>query len=313
MNRVAKSAGRSQAAICLHTKSNASGRSFRRGVIVACGLLALPSIALSAPVKLWETTGLKTPESALPVPAEGIAYVSNVAGKPTDKDGNGFISKISLKDGKVVTLEWATGLDAPKGLALVGDTLYAADIDKLAEINTKTGKIVALHDAPGATFLNDVAADGKGNVYVSDSNTSTIWRLANGKFEKWLETPDLKFPNGVHVSGDKLIVAAWGAPGTSAPTAAPANLLEVSLADKTIRQIGDKPIGNLDGLEPFDADSFLVTDWVAGALYKVDKTGKADMLLDLDQGSADIGYVPEEHMVLIPMMMSDKLVAYRLN
>ena len=102
------------------------------------------------------------------MPAEGIAYVSNVAGKPTDKDGNGFISKISLKDGKVVTLEWATGLDAPKGLALVGDTLYAADIDKLAEINTKTGKIVALHDAPGATFLNDVAADGKGNVYVSD-------------------------------------------------------------------------------------------------------------------------------------------------
>ncbi len=87
------------------------------------------------PVVLWETTGLKTPELALPVPAEGFAYVSNVAGKPTDKDGNGFISKVSLADGKIIALEWAKGLDAPKGLALAGGKLYASDIDKLVEID----------------------------------------------------------------------------------------------------------------------------------------------------------------------------------
>ncbi len=90
---------------------------------------------------LWETTGLKTPKSALPVPAEGFAYVSNVAGKPTDKDGNGFISKVSLADGKIIALEWAKGLDAPKGLALAGGKLYTADIDKLVEIDPKTGKV----------------------------------------------------------------------------------------------------------------------------------------------------------------------------
>ena len=76
------------------------------------------------PTVLWETTGLKTPELALPVPAEGFAYVSNVAGNPTDKDGNGFISKVSLADGKIIALEWAKGLDAPKGLALAGGKLY---------------------------------------------------------------------------------------------------------------------------------------------------------------------------------------------
>ena len=266
------------------------------------------------PAVLWETTGLKTPESALAVPAEGFAYVSNVAGNPTDKDGNGFISKISLADGKVIALEWAKGMDAPKGLALAGGKLYTADIDKLVEIDPASGQILTKYDAPGSTFLNDVAADAQGNIYVSDSNTSAIWRLAGGKLEKWIDDPALKFANGLYVDGDKLIVAAWGAPGTSSKSAAaPANLLEVNIADKKISDLGDgTPVGNLDGIEPI-GDDFLVTDWPAGALYRIDRKGKATQLLDLDQGSADIGYVPETGLLLIPMMMSDKLVAYKVK
>jgi outer membrane protein assembly factor BamB len=269
--------------------------------------------ANAEPAVLWETTGLKTPESALPVPAEGFAYVSNVAGKPTDKDGNGFISKVSLADGKVIALEWAKGMDAPKGLALAGGKLYASDIDKLVEIDPASGKILAKYDAPGAKFLNDIAVDAQGNVYVSDSSTSTIWRLAGAKFEKWIDDPALKFPNGLYVDGDKLIVAAWGAPGTSAQSSAPSNLLSISLADKKISDLGDgTPVGNLDGIEPI-GDDFLVTDWVAGALYRIDRKGKATQLLDLDQGSADIGYVPKTGLLLIPMMMSEKLVAYKVQ
>jgi hypothetical protein len=285
-----------------------------RWVGAALTLLAAASPAVCAPVKLWETTGLKTPESALPDPTGTFAYVSNVNGNPTDKDGNGFISKVALKDGKMLALQWATGLNGPKGMALANGHLYVSDIDELIEIDPADGKIIKRYEAPGAKFLNDVAADGAGRVYVSDSSTSSIWRLADGKLETWLEGPELKFPNGVHVSDDKLIIAAWGAPGTSASSSAPANLLEVSIPDKAVRDLGDgTPVGNLDGLEPLDDKSFLVTDWVAGALYKIDATGKAEQLLDLDQGSADIGWLPAEHLLLIPMMMSDKLVAYRIE
>jgi DNA-binding beta-propeller fold protein YncE len=284
---------------------------------MAMALMAASAVlagGCAQPVVLWETTGLKTPESALPVPAEGFAYVSNVAGGPTDKDGNGFISKVSLADGKIIALEWAKGMDAPKGLALAGGKLYTADIDKLVEIDPASGQILTKYDAPGSTFLNDVAADAQGNVYVSDSNTSTLWKLAGGKLEKWIDDPALKFPNGLYVDGDKLIVAAWGAPGTSAKkTSAPSNLLTVSLADKKIADLGDgTPVGNLDGIQPI-GDDFLVTDWVAGALYRIDRKGKATQLLDLDQGTADIGYVPGTGLLLMPMMMSDKLVAYKVQ
>ena len=89
-----------------------------KSVSMAVGLMAASAVFAGAhaqPTVLWETTGLKTPELALPVPAEGFAYVSNVAGNPTDKDGNGFISKVSFADGKIIALEWAKGMDAAEG------------------------------------------------------------------------------------------------------------------------------------------------------------------------------------------------------
>jgi len=280
----------------------------------ALAILVWASPAMCKPVELWETTGLATPESALPVPQAGFAYVSNINGDPAGKVANGFISKVSLKDGKIIALKWAEGLDAPKGMALANGRLYVSDIDRLVEIDIADGRIVARYDAPGAKFLNDVTADGDGNVYVSDSSTSAIWRLADGKLEKWMEGEALKFPNGLHAVGDKLIIAAWGSPGTSAATSAPANLVEVSIPDKTVRDLGDgTPVGNLDGIESLDEKSFLVTDWVAGALYRIDTAGHAEKLLDLDQGSADIGWVPAERLLLIPMMKDDKLVAYKIE
>lgn len=285
---------------------------------IAFGLAVLALLVLAAPsqaepVKLWETTGFKGPESALPVPAEGFAYVSNVAGKPTEKNGNGFISKVALEDGKIIELEWAKGMNAPKGLALAGGLLYTSDIDEFVAIDTKTGKIAARYAAPGAKFLNDVTADSTGRVYVSDTGTSAIWRLADGKFEKWLESKDLNNVNGLLAHGDKLIIAPWGKRREDG-SAEPARLLEVSLKDKTIRPLGDgEPIGNLDGVEPFDASAYLVTEFMGGGLYRVDTSGAAKLMIDLDQSTADIGYVPATRTVLIPMLRKDKLLAYRLE
>jgi hypothetical protein len=288
-----------------------------RSIVLVGAVLALlggaQSVLCGGPVELWESTGLKTPESALPDPTATFAYVSNIDGDPLAKDGNGFISKVDLKDGKILELKWATGLDAPKGLALVGDKLYVSDIDRLVAIDTGTGKAAAEYPAPGAVFLNDVAADAEGRVYISDSGTSTIWRLADGKFEKWMEGPELKYPNGLLAKGDKLIIAAWGA-AKSASTYAPANLLEIDIPDKKVRDLGSgAPVGNLDGIEPLTDTSFLVTDWIAGALFVINEKGDVERLLDLNQGSADIGWLPNERLLLIPMMKDDKLVAYRLK
>ncbi|CAK9077875.1 Uncharacterized protein SCF082_LOCUS37328 [Durusdinium trenchii] len=280
--------------------------------------IAIPLIALSVaacsgstePVKEWELSGFENPESALPDVEDEVIYVSNVAGQPNGKDGNGYISKIS-PDGKMIQDKWVRGLHAPKGMVIVQDRLYVADIDALIEIDLTDGKIVRRHIAQGAKILNDVAADSEGRVYVSDWGSQAIWRFEDGRFEKWLESDDLQSPNGLFVESDKLIVAAWG---TMNPddfsTKVPGRLLSVDIADKTITPLGEKPIGNLDGIEPFDAETYIVSDWVAGKVFQIDREGSAKELLSLSQGSADLGFISGTRTAIIPLMMDNKVVAY---
>lgn len=281
--------------------------------IVAGSMLACVATASAEPKQLWEVSEVKNPESALADLTSGVIFVANVNGGMTDKDSNGFISTVSL-DGRLIKGDWVTGLDAPKGLATIKDKLYVADIDQLVEIDIKEGKVLNKFPAKDAKFLNDVAASSEGHVYVSDTGTDTIWRLADGKFEPWLQSEQLTGPNGLLVQGDQLIVASFGKVGANGPEG-PSNLKAVSLADKTVKPLGDgSAIGNLDGLEALDATHFLVTDFMGGKLLRVDAdTGKAETLLTLTQGAADIAYIAASRVVIIPNMTDSKLTAYKLD
>ena len=271
------------------------------------------SPAVAAPTLLWEVTGLANPESALPDAKGGVIYVSNVNGEAGAKDGNGFIAKVSL-DGKIVDLKWSTGFNAPKGLALAGGKLYAADIDELVEIDVKDGKITNRFPAKDAKFLNDVAADAAGNVYVSDMATNTIWKLSGGKFEVWLNDAKLENPNGIFVEGENLRVAAWGVMTDGFATKVPGHLLSVTLDGKAISNVGDgKPFGNLDGLEPLGGGAYLLTDWMAGKVMKFGSDSSVETLLELGQGAADIGYDPATKTMYVPQMMKSTLQAYKVE
>jgi sugar lactone lactonase YvrE len=283
----------------------------RRVVLFLLASLILPASAVAAPTLLWETKGLAQPESVVQDPATGAIYVSNIAGAIMQKDGNGFIAKLK-PDGTVSTREWVKGLNAPTGLALYDRTLYAADVDELVEINVASGEIVKRHEAKGAIFLNDVAVGQDGTVYVSDTPMNTIWRLKDGLFEPWLANDALKGPNGLLVEGDRLIVSSFGQlPDQGTPELG--GLLAIDLNDQSVRTIRDDLIGNLDGLQSFEPGIYLVTDWAAGTLYRVGPKGKSERLLKLNKGSADFVYLADQKTVLVPIMLSNTLVAYALE
>jgi hypothetical protein len=53
------------------------------------------------------------------IPLKMFCLLSNIDGKPDEKDGRGFISKISPVNGTIIELNWVTGLNAPKVWRLV--------------------------------------------------------------------------------------------------------------------------------------------------------------------------------------------------
>ena len=206
--------------------------------------------------KLWETpANLKNPESVAYSAKQNVLFVSNVNGKPDQKDQNGFISKVSLSNGSIIELNWVAGLNAPKGIAISNDgsKLYVSDITDLVEIDIASGKIIKRFNALGSSFLNDVVADNQGNIYVSDTGINTIYKLdsntRNSALQVLLQSPQLNGPNGLLVDNNKnkLIVVSLG------PLSKPGGGIEVvDLKNKTISTLGKEgttsPFGGLDGI-----------------------------------------------------------------
>lgn len=262
--------------------------------------------------KLWEIGGVKNPESVAYDKTNDVLYVSSVNGPPAAKDGNGFISRIST-GGRMLTPEWITGLDAPKGMDVVNGKLYVSDIDTLVEIDIATGTISHRYHAEGGKFFNDVAAGADGTVYVSDSATQTIHRLKDGQFETWLTDAQLNSPNGLQVEKNRLLVASTGKFTEQGPVP-DGQLLAVSLADKSISSAsGGKALGNLDGLEPDAGRGYYLTDWPAGKLLYLPRSGGVRELLSVEPGTADLEYIPSKHLIVIPLMMSSHVVAYKVH
>ncbi len=277
-------------------------------------LLCLANIATADSLPIlqpaWQTAAIfEGPESVIYDAKQKILYVSNVNGQATEENGKGYISQLSLT-GELINQHWVDGLDAPKGLAIFGDKLYVADIKQLVEIDINTGKISQRYPTTDAVFLNDVAADNNGNIYVSDMLTDQIYRLANGKFSSWIKDPALEFPNGLLVEDNQLIVGSWGVITDGFATETPGHLKTISLKDKTITALGSGlPAGNLDGVEPDGKGNYYVTDWMRGALLHITPAGEAHTLIAFNQGSADHEVI--DGLVIVPMMLDGRVLAYR--
>ena len=273
-------------------------------------LLAVAGMSQAAgPEPLWTLPGFAQPESVVFAANQNVLYVSNINGEGTAKDGNGFISKVS-PDGRMIKRDWLRGLNAPKGLGYKNGLLYIADIDELLVVDTGNGRVKSRHKAAGAKFLNDVALDAGGRVYVSDTFTNAIWRRNGESLGGMLSTPKLEGPNGLVVEGDKLIVGSWGVlTGNGFETSSEGYLQSVDRTTNALEaRFAPIPFANIDGLVSDGRGGYIVSDWAHGNVYKVSATGEATLWLLLEQGSADIAM-----RLLVPMMLNNELRAYALD
>ncbi len=259
----------------------------------------LPPEDVEASLELiWETdTSLITNESVLYYPEKGQILVSNINGKPTDQDGNGYLSLLDI-DGAIEVQEWVTGLDAPKGMAISNGTLYVTNIDELVEVDIAEGIIKNRYAVDGAKFLNDVSI-GQGVVYFSDMTTGKLHALVDGEVLTIAEGLDNL--NGLAYNDETRKLYMLNNSG-----------LQVRSEDGSISTINTEVTGG-DGLIILEDGVFLASRW-QGEIWIIED-GTATKLLDSkgDMQTADIGYIPEAKMVLVPRFFSNKVSAYKLS
>lgn len=249
--------------------------------------------------KLWETdTVVRVPESVLPDAKKGILYVSEIDGNPNAIDGKGGVAKITV-DGKIIDLDFTTGLNAPKGLGRFGNELYAADLSEVAVIDISTGKVKSKIAIDSAKALNDITVDDKGIVYVSDSKTKKIHRIESGRVTTFLT--NVGGVNGLKAVGTDLYILGGQ------------KFMKADSEGK-LTQIAMLSCGG-DGIEPVGNGDFLITCW-SGHIFYVTADGKIETLLDIEEkkvNTADLAYDTVKHILYVPSFWGKKVMAFKLT
>lgn len=259
--------------------------------------------------------GLLDPESVLHDSAADVYVVSNVNGQPLDKDGNGFISRVS-PDGRMLAVRWIAGgqngvtLNAPKGSGIVGDTLYVADIDVVRRFHRVTGAPLGEIPVPGAGFLNDLAVGPDGTVYVTDtglrmgagrmqaSGTDAVHRIRGGQAQPLVKGPELGSPNGMVVDADGGVTVAGMTSG---------EIYHVSADGRTRTPLRAPRRGQLDGMVRTRGGSLLVSDWKRSSVHRIHADAEPEVAVKDLPSPADIGYDARRNRLLVPLMTVNRL------
>lgn len=252
--------------------------------------------------RLWATdTVLRTPESVLYDQARNVIYVANVNLNPWEKDGNGFISKLDT-NGNILELQWVSGLNGPKGMGILNDHLYVADIDEVVEINLESGAIVNKYFIEGNPTLNDITV-GNGVIYISGSDSNKVFMLKDGRVTLLFEG-DFGRPNGLYAESGRLLMI----------TTISSELKAFDLETGQITVLVDS-IGHGDGIVPAGDGDYLASSW-RGEIFYLTPGWKRIQLLDTrdaEINAADIDYIVEQQMLLVPTFHKNQVVAYRVE
>lgn len=286
---------------------------------IACCLVVAPQDA-NAPRHVVTIAGLDAPVCVLHDPEQDVYFVSNINGAGTARDNNGYISRLS-PDGAIVTRKFIEGgrdgatLNAPKGLAIVGEDLWVADIDTVRAFNRRTGRPVRTvqPSAPAGLFLNEMTTGPDNAVYVTDTRLEFRGDRARHLL------PDRVFR--ISAAGEATVAVEGNLEGPSgiAWDQAQRRFLIVSLQGSHVfawrpGQSSATPIwkgiGGYDGIV-LDGSSWLVSTLDAAAIYRIEGQQERAIIPGLTTPAA-IGFDRKRRQLLIPSFEANTVQIWRI-
>jgi streptogramin lyase len=258
-------------------------------ILSAAGLMLVPAASASH---------LAMPESSLF--HKGKIYVSLI-GDPENNDGAVVtVDSTGKVTGTLVRASGAKPLVDPTGMAVTGSTLWVNDVTRIRSYDLRTGAAGRVVAIPRSVFINDLAVDRRGNLWASDSETRTLYRVSGGGRVTRFRLPRSfgGLPNGVALhpaTGEIWFVtfneSAVG--GAQVGRVSPAGAFTEVLRSPRLRQ--------LDGLA-FVGRTAYISDFGNGSIWKLSAKGTLTRRAVVAGSPADISYAPALKRLLIPLI-----------
>ena len=285
----------------------------RRGVRASAAEDVAMGVSSSEARFVRNLVGFQGPESVKYDGEQDVYFVTNMTGAGSEKDGNGYISRVSAADPRSAVVFAANGrngvvLHAPKGTALHGDTLWVCDIDVLRGFDRRTGAPLANLDfAPrGAVQLNDVAIGPDGRIYITDTGIimsrkgvvykgpSRIFTVGPGAAIDTLKvSSQVPWPNGIQwdSAGKRWVVVTFDAFDGQVHAISRGGDSSAVLRHGSSR---------LDGLVVLRDGGILYASWGDSSIHLMRGTRDRTLLREVPE-AADIGFDTRRNHLAIPL------------
>jgi len=289
-----------------------------RGILlIATALFALSACAPSpqdAPAQpndradVTIVSGLSGPEAVRYDPELDVFFVSNFNDEPAG-DANGFVSKVSA-DGEILSLHFMQGserwpLHGGRGMYIDTRGLWVVDAGGVHLFDRSNGAQLDFVDFSQFElgFLNDIVLAGDGALYVTDTGTSSVYRIADGA--PTLATKTTMNPNGITVNpkNGRLMLAPWNGP---------LEIVEWDIEDKSFTTVGKLDGGgNYDGVEVVQGHIIIASQEDTSLHIMVDGVDKRR--IELPGRPADIGIDTKRNRIAVPYVSLHRVDIFSLD
>jgi sugar lactone lactonase YvrE len=253
-------------------------------------------------------TGLDGPEAVRFDPDQDVYFISNFTGGGNTQDSTGFITKTDA-EGNIIDREFMTGteenpLHAPRGMFIVNETLWAADVLGVHGFNKNTGEQTAFVDFTDFEigFLNDISADNNGVLFVTDTGNPRVYKVEGGSAEVFLDSlPEA--PNGITLNpeNNRFVLAPWGGD----------QIFRSFSTSMDLAEFGTIEGGFFDGLE-FLSDKLLVASQQDSSIRVFDGID-SKILIKTPGRPADIGINTNLNHMAVPYIALDRVDIWNVN